>query len=176
MSRIAIAALLLLAAQPALAADAPWRAAWYQVEIFPKVGFSLLTYYNKEECELDLTPSQDRLMVCAHLTKPADALDAAIAAFDDMIKKEPKAGLLITQRGNLYSDKGDTTRAIADYTRAMKLNPDDFWAYVLRASAYEQAGERDKAIADYKTAIARHPDANTLKQVQDALKALGAPS
>lgn len=174
MHRTAIAALLALAAHPALAADAAFRAAWYQVEIFPEVKYSEDTYDAQVECELDLVPSKDMLVVCAHLTKPADALDAAISAFGDMIKEKPKAALLIMQRGNLYSEKGDTTRAIADYTRAMKLQPDDFWAYVLRASAYEKAGKRDKAVADYKAAIARHPDADTLKQAQDALKKLGA--
>ena len=175
MHRIAIAALLVLAAHSALAADAAFRAAWYQVEIFPEVKFSEDTYDAKEACELDLEPSHDMLVVCAHLTKAADTLDAAIDAFGAMIKKQPKAALLIMQRGNLYKEKGDTTRAIADYTRAMKLQPDDFWAYLLRASTYEKLGKRDKAIADYRAAIARHPDASTLKNAQDALKRLGAP-
>ena len=153
-----------------------WQAAWYQVEIFPEVKYGDEPYDHQQECELDLTPSNDMIVVCAHLTKPADALDAAISAFGDMIKKDPKAALLIMQQGNLYLQKDDTAHAIANYTRAMKLKPDDFWAYVLRAAAYEKTGKRDKAIADYKAALARHPDANTLKQVQDALKTLGAAS
>jgi tetratricopeptide (TPR) repeat protein len=176
MKRIAVAALLLLAAGPALAADAAWKAAWYQVEIFPEVKYGDEPYDYKQECELDLKPSHDMLVVCAHLTKPADALDAAIATFGDMIKKQPKADVLINQRGNLYMQKGDTTDAIADYTRAMKLKPDNFWPYVLRATAYEKAGKRDKAIADYKAALTRHPTGDTLKQVQDALKELGVES
>ena len=174
MNRTAVAALFLFAAQSALAADAPWKAAWYQVEIFPEVKYGDEPYDYEQECELDLTPSSDMIVVCAHLTKAADALDAAIAAFGDMIKKKPKADLLINQRGNLYMQKGDTTHAIADYTRAMKLKPDDFWAYVLRAGAYEKAGQRDNAIADYKAALARHPTGDTLRQVEDALKELGA--
>ena len=176
MKRTAIAALLFFAAGPALAADAPWKAAFYQVEIFPEVKYGDEPYDHKQECELDLKPSNDMLVVCAHLTKPADALDAAISAFGDMIKKQPKNDLLINQRGNLYMQKDDTTHAIADYTRAMKLKPDNFWPYVLRASAYEKAGQRDKAVADYKAALPRHPTGDTLKQVQDALKALGVES
>ena len=54
MSRIAIAALLLLAAQPALAADPPWRAAWYQVEMFPAVQIGGTPYDDKAACERDL--------------------------------------------------------------------------------------------------------------------------
>ncbi len=174
MYRIAVAALLVFAAHPALAADAAFRAAWYQVEIFPEVKYSDEAYDHEKECELDLVPSHDMLVVCAHLTKAAGALDAAIAAFGGMIKKQPKAAVLIMQRGNLYKEKGDTTRAIADYTRAVKLQPDDFWAYALRATVYEQIGKRDKAIADYRAAIARNPSADMRKQMQDSLKKLGA--
>ena len=126
MKRIVIAALLLWPAPGALAADEAFRAAWYQVEIFPEVKYGDEPYDAKEECELELTPSNDMIVVCAHLTKPADALDAAIAGFSEIIKKQPKAAVVINQRGNLYMEKGDTTHAIADYTRAMKLKPDDF--------------------------------------------------
>jgi tetratricopeptide (TPR) repeat protein len=113
-------------------------------------------------------------VVCGHLAKPDDALDVAIAAFGDMIRKQPKADVVINQRGNIYMRKGDTTRAIADYTRAMKLRPGDFWAYALRGNAYQTIGKRQQAIADYRAAIARHPTGDTLKQIQAALKELGA--
>ena len=115
-------------------------------------------------------------MRCARIAKPADALDAAIAMFAGVIKEQPQNAPVIMQLGNLYMQQGDTARAIAGYTRAMELTPDDFWPYVLRASAYEKVGKRDEAITDYHATIARHPDAIVLKQAQDALKDLGAPS
>ncbi len=176
MSRIAIAALLLLADQPALAADPPWRAAWYQVEMFPAVQIGGTPYDDKAACERDLKTSTETIVRCARIAKPADALDAAIAMFAGVIKEQPQNAPVIMQLGNLYMQHGDTAGAIASYTRAMELTPDDFWPYVLRASAYQKIGKRDEAITDYHAAIARHPDANTLKQAQDALKDLGAPS
>lgn len=176
MKRIAIAAVLLLGAQSALAADDAWRAAWHQVEVFPEVQPGAAAYDDKAACERDLEATDDMILVCAYLAKPEDALDAAIAAFSEIIKKEPKAAVAIIQRGNLYTEKGDTAHAIADFTRAMKLKPDDPWAYILRGQAYEKTGKREKAIADYKAAIARHPNADMLKLVQDKLKKLGVES
>ena len=176
MHRTTIATLLLLTAQPALAAEEAFRAAWYQVEMFPEVQIGDTPYDDKAACERDLKASTETIVQCARLAKPADALDAAIAVFSGAVTDQPKDAPAIMQLGNLYQQKGDTDRAIASYTRAMKLTPDDYWPYVLRASAYEKAGKRAKAIADYRAAIAHHPDANTLKLVQDALKALGAAS
>ena len=175
MKHIAVAALLLMSAQSAFAADQEaWRAAWHQVEVFPEVNAGTTAYDDKAACEEALDVVDDMILTCAYLTKPEDAHDAAIVFFSEVIKKHPENAVLINQRGNLYFQKGDTTRAIADYTHAMKLKPDDFWAYVLRAQAYEKIGKREKAIADYKAAIARNPDADTLKQIQAVLKKLGA--
>ena len=39
-------------------------------------------------------------------------------------------------RGNAYSDKGDYDRAIADYTRAIEIEPDDSCVYYTRGDAY----------------------------------------
>ncbi len=176
MKRIAFAALLLFGAPCALAAQEPWRAAWHQVEVFPEVQPGAIAYDDKGACESDIEASEDMIVRCAYLAKPEDAHDAAIAVFTDIIKSQPKSAVVVNQRGNLYFQKGDTTRAIADYTLAMKLKPDDFWAYVLRGQAYQKAGKREKAIADYKAAIAHHPDADLQKQIEDTLKELDAKS
>src|SRR5205085_1605412 len=173
MERIVLAVLLAFTAQAALAAEKPWPAGWYQVEVFPEVKYGEEPYDAKASCQADLPPPDETILVCARLTKPADALDAAIAAFSDIIKKQPNAAVIFDQRGNLYMQKGNTVSAVADYTRAMKLKPDDVWAYVLRGNAYEKSGKREQAIADYKAAVAHHPDADMLKDVQARLKGLG---
>lgn len=176
MKRIAIAAVLLLGTPVAFAAQEPWRAAWHQVEVFPEVQPGAIAYDDEAACERDIEPSEDIVVRCAYLTKPEDAHDVAIAVFSEIIKLQPNNAVIINQRGNLYLEKGDTTRAIADHTRAMKLKPDDFWAYLLRAGAYRKAGKREKAVADYKAALARHPNAEMQKQIEDILKELDAKS
>jgi len=62
-----------------------------------------------------------------------------------------------TNRGNAYDDKGEVDRAIADYTKAIALDPNYAFAYNNRGLTYEKKGEIDRAIADYTKAIALDP-------------------
>ena len=60
-------------------------------------------------------------------------------------------------RGIAYQLKGDLEAAIADYAKAIALNPKDALAYNNRAVANVQKGDLDAAIADYNKAIALNP-------------------
>ena len=55
-------------------------------------------------------------------------------------------------RGVTYHSKGELEKAIADYTEAIRINPDHAKAYNNRGAAYEYKGEYDKAMADYAKA------------------------
>jgi len=46
---------------------------------------------------------------------------------------------------------------IADFTKAIRLDPKDAKAYFYRGVAYREKGEPDKAIADFTEAIAINP-------------------
>jgi tetratricopeptide (TPR) repeat protein len=62
-------------------------------------------------------------------------------------------------RANAYANKGDYDRAIADYTEAIKLDPNDFLAYRNRGGVYHHIkGDFDRAIADYTQAIRLDPN------------------
>ncbi|GIK67261.1 MAG: hypothetical protein BroJett018_50550 [Chloroflexota bacterium] len=54
--------------------------------------------------------------------------------------------------------KGDLDGAIADYNRAIQLNPQDAEAYTNRGVAYEKKGEMKKAAADYGRVLELRPD------------------
>ncbi|RME96410.1 MAG: tetratricopeptide repeat protein, partial [Alphaproteobacteria bacterium] len=83
----------------------------------------------------------------------------------------PKYTLAYNNRGNIYKDRGDLNRAIADYTKALKYNPRYTLAYSNRGSAYEDRGDHKRAIADYRAALRYDPD---YKRAKDGLKRLGA--
>ena len=54
--------------------------------------------------------------------------------------------------------KGDYDQAIADYTEAIRLNPEYAEAYCNRGVAYWEKGNDDKAIADFTEAIRLNPE------------------
>lgn len=60
-------------------------------------------------------------------------------------------------RGIAYDNKGEYDRAIADYNKALEINPRHAGAYNNRGLAYYSKGEYDHAIADYNKAIEINP-------------------
>ncbi len=60
-------------------------------------------------------------------------------------------------RGNVYYSKGDYDRAIADYTKAVELDPKDAVTHNNRGVAYYVKRDYDHAIADYTKAVELDP-------------------
>ncbi len=60
-------------------------------------------------------------------------------------------------RGHSYADKGDKNRAVADYSRAIELDPNHAYAFGERGSIYGDRGEYDRAISDLTRAIELDP-------------------
>ena len=107
--------------------------------------------------------------------------DQAIADCTEAIGLNPQdagtyniRGLAYAGQGNLayqeqwhlvaHAGQEDYDKAIADYTTAIALNPQDADAYKNRGVAYCWRRDYDKAIADYTTAIALNPqDADAYK-------------
>ncbi len=61
-------------------------------------------------------------------------------------------------RGLAYFNKGLHDSAIADYGKAIKLDPKDAKTYYNRGRVYDDKGQYDRAIADYDSAIRFRPD------------------
>ena len=57
----------------------------------------------------------------------------------------------------VFEAKGDHDRAIADFTKAIEINPHDAEAYYNRGIANQVKGDRDLAIADYTRALEIKP-------------------
>ena len=65
--------------------------------------------------------------------------------------------IVYNNRGVAYRVKGDLDRAIADYSEAIKLDPDYEVAYHNRGRAYFAKREIDRAITDYDQALRINP-------------------
>jgi tetratricopeptide (TPR) repeat protein len=61
------------------------------------------------------------------------------------------------ERGVAYLDTGKTDEAIADFTRAIALDPKGASAHDGRASAWVAKGDRERALADFSRAIDLEP-------------------
>lgn len=81
--------------------------------------------------------------------------DSAIIWFDkainagDLIPDQVRIAYL--DRGAAYAAKGDLQKAIADYTAAIAVKPEDINAYQLRVNAYLALNDLEKSLADYIT-------------------------
>jgi tetratricopeptide (TPR) repeat protein len=70
-----------------------------------------------------------------------------------------KTAIEYFSRGRQFYDLGRADEAIADFTEAIKLKPNDFDAYFYRADTlWRKKGEFEKAVADYTEAIRINPD------------------
>jgi tetratricopeptide (TPR) repeat protein len=69
-----------------------------------------------------------------------------------------------------YECQQEYDLAIADYTKAIKVNPDDYFAIKWRADVYMQTEEYDDAIEDYEKALTLTEDAEEIKQCRERIR------
>ncbi|MDH6083955.1 tetratricopeptide repeat protein, partial [Umezakia ovalisporum] len=60
-------------------------------------------------------------------------------------------------RGVVYGDQEEWDLAVADYTQAIKLNPNDAGAYHNRGVVYGKLGDINKAREDFQRAKQLYP-------------------
>jgi len=84
------------------------------------------------------------------------SLPAGSAAADD--NQNPTSAEAFYSRAYAYDQKGDTDSAIADYTRALELDPEFEGALYNRANDYAKKGDNDRALEGYEAFLAINPD------------------
>ena len=135
-------------------------------------GFARQHAHNKPYIEPDIVGHLLR-GIYAHQNSN---MDDAIEYYTQIIRSDPEdvsvVAVTYNHRGNAYLEKGviefaigDYSRAIEEYNRILKLNPDDYTTYENLAEAYYQRGiahnndnNDDLAIMDYTQAIEMHPN------------------
>lgn len=93
----------------------------------------------------------------AHKACDEDSGDVAIEGCSTLIKLSPSASAYYN-RGIEYEAKGATDLAMADYSKAIELNPKHAKAYTNRGAAYDRKNDKDRALADYTKAIESDPN------------------
>lgn len=88
---------------------------------------------------------------------------AAITACTDLINSTPslapaQLAEAYYDRGSTYFRSGNPMTALADFDRALTLDPSNVSARVLRGAARAQTGDLDAAIADFDAALVIKPD------------------
>ncbi len=101
---------------------------------------------------------QDQYSDCNQIADP----DRQIRGCTQIIERGKRErreyrAIAYNNRGIAYQEKGEVDRAIADFTTAIKFNPNDAEAYNNRSTAYVYKGDYDRAIADYRKALAIDP-------------------
>ena len=81
----------------------------------------------------------------------------ALVLFVGVIIRFGSGSIAYSNRGVAKKAKGDLDGAIADYNRAIELDPKDASAYYNRGNAKKAKGDLDGAIADYNRAIELDP-------------------
>ncbi len=80
----------------------------------------------------------------------------AVFSCSAVLADDPSAETFVTQ-GNVWIEKGELDKAIADYSEAIRLDPKDAITFGNRAAAWTGKGEWGKAIKDLTEAIRLDP-------------------
>jgi tetratricopeptide (TPR) repeat protein len=87
----------------------------------------------------------------------ANDVDRSIRGCMQLIEKNPQDDVAYMNRGIGYDDKKDYDRAVADYAKAIAINPAAA-TYSNRGYAYTHKRDFDRAFADYAKAIEIDPE------------------
>ena len=79
--------------------------------------------------------------------------------YEAQIEKAPKSGGLHIILANLYLGDKKTDEALALYTKAQELDPNNPQPYAMSALILGRQGKTDQAIAEYKDLLAKQPKA-----------------
>ena len=86
------------------------------------------------------------------------AVDAFRKAAELDGKQTPNLIAALQQRGTAYTNEQKFPEAIADFSEALKMKPNDAGIYERRAYVEMKMNDLDKALADYSEAIKLNPD------------------
>jgi tetratricopeptide (TPR) repeat protein len=120
-------------------------------------------------------PDAEALAACQRETDAAKRIEFCTKVIDDKTEIEDIQAEALLHRGLALASQDENSKAIADYTRAIALNPQYTALYQSRGEAYFRSGDAKAAIADFdavlkmdaQNALALHSRAAVNLQVGD---------
>jgi tetratricopeptide (TPR) repeat protein len=92
--------------------------------------------------------------------------DADVGNWSEAILLNPTNTAFLWNRGFVYENhKKDFSRAIADFDKAIEINPQDPNGYTMRGRAYQIRNQLEKAITDFTKAVQIEPT-NEIRYLQ----------
>ena len=88
---------------------------------------------------------------------PAVGSDANLQSLSDVVGRNPLDPNAYNVRGIAYAEAGRSQEALADFGRAIELNPFFFQVYANRALVLMNLGRLDEALADFNRALQVNP-------------------
>src|SRR5262249_29628945 len=101
---------------------------------------------------IELKPDNARLYVnraTIQIRKPMPDLDAALQDLEEAVRLDGTMAEAYSTRGNLWCARKEFPKAIADYDRAIELNPNNPAFYKNRGMAYRQLGKTELSDKDF---------------------------
>ncbi len=103
-------------------------------------------------------------------------LRQAVDEYETTIRETSEPALLASTYANLggaYRDLGDDAKALESYNHALRLNPNQFNAYLGLGRLLEKEGKLDDAIANYSRSVAITPSESGYLRLGHALEQAG---
>lgn len=87
-----------------------------------------------------------------------ERVTACSQVIDSENSSDERRALALINRGILRGELGQDARAIADFGRALRIDPDNALAYLERGYVHHNRGAYETAVRDYEHALALQPD------------------
>ncbi len=101
-----------------------------------------------------------------------EEMEEEIASFIENAREFTPPGEEHFRRGLELGDSGEWQEAVAEFDRAISLNPNHLNAYIQRGFAYAELEEAERAVADMEKAIALTRDRDTVANLEANIKEL----
>ena len=95
---------------------------------------------------------------CGSTASVDDRIAACTQVLQDRSSSASDRASAYVERGIAYRAKGEYDLAIADYSEALRIDPNDVLSYANRGNAYRAKGQNDLAMADYNQALRIDPN------------------